>query len=254
MKNKLLKKFIGWLGYKLIDKDYVKNNRIIEDKSFLEIDKILNYLVKNNIIKSLIQIGANDGQRFDSLNRFIKDYKIKSLLVEPIEEHFKDLKKNYDNIENIYFENSLISVNNEVSYLYKVNEKFLSQYGDHIKGISSFNYQHLIKHGVKDKHIIKQKANSISIKELLIKHKFDNFDLLFIDTEGYDGAIVNDFLINNTTRPFIIFEYIHINNETFKILVNNFKKFDYNFFPINENIICIPKEKRDTFIFQKDFE
>ena len=252
MKNKILKKFVGCLGYKLVDKDFVKNNRIIEDKSFLQIDKILNYLIKNNIIKSLVQIGANDGRRFDSLNKFIKDYKVKSLLVEPIEEHFKDLKKNYNNMKNIYFENSLISVNNEISYLYKVNEKSFNQYGDHIKGISSFNYEHLIKHGVKKKDIIKQKANSLTISELLIKHKFDSFDLLFVDAEGYDGAIINDFLINNTIRPYIIFEYIHINNKTFKILIDNFKNFDYLFFSINENIICIPNECKDYFIFQKN--
>ena len=251
MKNKILKKFVGWLGYKLVDKDFVKNNRIIDDKSFLEIDKILNFLIKNNIVKSLIQIGANDGKRFDNLNSFIKDYKIKSLLVEPIEEYFEDLKKNYNNIENIYFENSLISVNNEVSYLYKVNKKSLEKYDDHIKGISSFDYEHLIKHGVKKKDIIKQKTNSITISELLKKHRFDNFDLLFIDAEGYDGAIVNDFLKENISRPYIIFEYIHINNKTFKILVDNFNKFDYIFFPINENIICIPKEKKDSFIFKK---
>ena len=254
MKNKFLKKFVGWLGYKLIDKDFVKNNRIIEDTSFLEIDKILNYLIKNNIVKSLVQIGANDGKRFDNLSKFIRNYKVKSLLVEPIEEHFKDLKKNYENVENIYFENSLISVNNEISHLYKVNEKSFAQYGDHIKGISSFSYNHLIKHGVKKKDIIKQKANSITISELLIKHKFDNFDLLFVDAEGYDGTIINDFLINNNIRPYIIFEYIHIDNQTFKTLVNNFRNLDYIFFPINENIICIPKERKDNFIFKKDLE
>lgn len=253
MKNKVLKKFVGWLGYKLIDKDFVKNNRIIEDKSFLEISKILNYLVKNSIVKSLVQIGANDGKRFDNLNSFIKEYKIKSLLVEPIKEHFEDLKKNYNNTNNIYFENSLISVNNEISYLYKVNEKSLNKYGEHIKGISSFNYEHLIKHGVKKKDVIKQKANSITMNELLTKHKFDNFDLLFIDAEGYDGAIVNDFLTTDTIRPYIIFEYIHIDNNTFKILIDNFKKFNYIFFSINENIICIPKEKKDDFIFKLKF-
>ena len=253
MKNKVLKKFVGWLGYKLIDKDFVKNNRIIEDKSFLEISKILNYLVKNSIVKSLVQIGANDGKRFDNLNSFIKEYKIKSLLVEPIKEHFEDLKKNYNNTNNIYFENSLISVNNEISYLYKVNEKSLNKYGEHIKGISSFNYEHLIKHGVKKKDVIKQKTNSITMNELLTKHKFDNFDLLFIDAEGYDGAIVNDFLTTDTIRPYIIFEYIHIDNNTFKILIDNFKKFNYIFFSINENIICIPKEKKDDFIFKLKF-
>ena len=108
-------------------------------------------MLKNNIVKSLVQIGANDGKRFDSLNSFIKKYKVKSLLVEPIKEHFEDLKKNYNNMSNIYFENSLITVNNEISYLYKVNEKSLNKYGEHIKGISSFNYNHLIKHGVKKK-------------------------------------------------------------------------------------------------------
>ena len=253
MKNKILKKIIGIFGYKLIDKNHIKNNRIIEDKSFLKINKILNYLIKNNIVKSLVQIGANDGKRFDSLNSFIKKYKVKSLLVEPIKEHFEDLKKNYNNMSNIYFENSLITVNNEISYLYKVNEKSLNKYGEHIKGISSFNYNHLVKHGVKKKDIIKQIANSITMSELLIKHQFKNFDLLFIDAEGYDGIIINDFLVSNTLRPYIIFEYIHIDNNTFKTLIDNFKKFDYDFFSINENVICIPKEKKDNFIFQLKF-
>ena len=253
MKNKILKKIIGIFGYKLIDKNHIKNNRIIEDKSFLKINKILNYLIKNNIVKSLVQIGANDGKRFDSLNSFIKKYKVKSLLVEPIKEHFEDLKKNYNNMSNIYFENSLITVNNEISYLYKVNEKSLNKYDEHIKGISSFNYNHLVKHGVKKKDIIKQIANSITMSELLIKHQFKNFDLLFIDAEGYDGIIINDFLANNTLRPYIIFEYIHIDNNTFKTLIDNFKKFDYDFFSINENVICIPKEKKDDFIFKLKF-
>ena len=73
MKNKFLKKIAGVLGYKLVDKNLIKNNRIIEHNNFLKIDKILHYLIKNNIVKSLIQIGANDGKRFDTLNSFIKD-------------------------------------------------------------------------------------------------------------------------------------------------------------------------------------
>ena len=253
MKNKFLKKIVGWLGYKLVDKDIIKNNRIIGNKSFLNIEKILNYLTKNNIVNSLVQVGANDGQRFDALNRFIKDYKIRCILVEPIEEHFKDLKNNYKGFKNIFFENSLISVNNEILYLYKANAKSLANYGDHVKGISSFDYKHLIKHGVRKKHIIKQKVNSITIKDLLLKYKFNNFDLLFIDAEGYDGKIVNDFLSNSLIRPYIIFEYIHIDHKTFKNLTLNLTKNDYIFFSINENLICIPKEKQSSFIFQNIF-
>ena len=253
MKDKILKKFVGWFQYKLVDKKHIKNNRILDEKSFLSLERILKYLINNKIIKSLIQIGANDGVRFDSLNTFIKEYKLSCLLVEPIKEHFDDLKKNYANIENIIFENSSISVENEISHLYKVKVEFLNIYGDHVRGITSFNIEHLINHGVKKKHIMKQEVASLSIKELISKHKFKYFELLFIDAEGYDGKIVNDFLLTSSIRPYIIFEYIHINNDTFKIVTDNLKKNKYIFFPVNENIICIPQEKKDIFVFQLNF-
>ena len=41
MKHKLLKKIIGIFGYKLIEKNFVKNERLISSKSFLKIDKLL---------------------------------------------------------------------------------------------------------------------------------------------------------------------------------------------------------------------
>ena len=38
MKNKILKKIVGIFGYKLIDKNHIKNNRILEDNSYLSND------------------------------------------------------------------------------------------------------------------------------------------------------------------------------------------------------------------------
>ena len=152
MKNKIFKKIIGILGYKLIDKNHIKNNRILDDNSYLNSEKILDYLFNQKKINYLIQIGANDGLRFDNLNHYIKKNKTKSLLVEPIKENFDDLKNNYKDCENIIFENLAISVNNEISFLYKVNPLRLKNYsGDHFAGITSFDKNHLIKHGVKKK-------------------------------------------------------------------------------------------------------
>jgi len=248
MKHKLLKKIIGLLGYKLISKNSIKNNRILGNVNYLNLPRVLEHLIKNKIVNSIIQIGANDGNRFDDLSPFIKKYNLKSILVEPIKENFEDLKKNYNGFENIFFENSAISVDDEISFLYKVKLKYINMYGEHIKGISSFNIEHLTNHGVKKLHIEKEKINSISIKELLIKYELENFDLLFLDAEGYDGNIVNDFLINSSIRPYIIFEYIHINNNIFKILIQKLTNNNYHLFSINENIICIP-EKKDSLFF-----
>ena len=93
MKNKILKKILGLVGYKLIEKEVFKNERLISGKSYLTIDKLLKTLFEEKRINYLIQIGANDGERFDVLNYYIKNYQTKSLLVEPIKENFEKFKK-----------------------------------------------------------------------------------------------------------------------------------------------------------------
>ena len=243
MKHKLFKKIAGIFGYKLIDKNHVKNNRVLESNSYLKSEKIFNFLFDQKKINCLIQIGANDGLRFDNLNYYIKKYKTKSILVEPIEKNFEDLKNNYKEYKNIIFENLAISVNNEISYLYKVNPLKLKKYlGDHYVGITSFDKNHLIKHGVKNKDIIKEKVNTISINNLIIKHNLNKFDLLFVDAEGYDADIVSDFLSYSLIRPIIIFEYLHVTNKKFEILVNQLNEKKYVYFSLNENMFCFPEE------------
>ena len=75
MNHKILKKFCGLMGFRLIDKKFFKNNRIISAYSFLTIKKVLSELFQQNKINSIVQIGANDGVRFDDLNIFINKYK-----------------------------------------------------------------------------------------------------------------------------------------------------------------------------------
>lgn len=242
MKHKILKKILGILNYKLIDKNYFKNFRIISNTAALNDEKLLKNLY-NHKIKQIIQIGANDGVRFDNLNKFIKKNKINSILVEPIKKNFNELEKNYKNFKFVKLENVAITINNEINYLYKVEEKFLKYYDNHVPGITSFNKNHLLKHDVKEKHIIKEKVNSTSIKNLIKKYNLKKLDLLYIDTEGYDGKIVLDFLKIKSLNPIIIFEFIHIENIVFKKVITKLRSSNYKFFPINENLICLPKNK-----------
>ena len=243
MKHKIFKKIAGIFGYKLIEKNYIKNNRTLEDNSYLDSKKILNFLFEQKKINHLIQIGANDGLRFDSLNYYIKKYKTKSILVEPIKDNFEDLKNNYKEYENIIFENLAISVNNEISYLYKANPLKLKNYiGDHYIGITSFDKNHLIKHGVKKNDIIKEKVKSISINDLILKHNIKKFELFFVDAEGYDADIVNDFLSSSLIRPIIILEYLHIPNKKFQNLTDILKEKKYVYFSLKENMFCFPEE------------
>lgn len=239
---KFIKKIIGIFGFKLVSKNLVKINREISNNNHLSLDIILYSIFETKNITGIIQIGANDGIRFDNINKYIKKYKTKSILVEPIKEYFDQLKKNYNSYNNVFFENLAISVNNQINYLYKVKTNDLNKYDEHIKGISSYSLDHLIKHGVKKKHITKEKIESISITKLFKKYNFD-INFLFIDAEGYDADIVIDLLQNSNYRPIIIIEYIHIHLSSIKILNNLFKEKNYKYLKINENLICIPNEQ-----------
>ena len=237
---KFLKKFVGIFGFKIISKNLIKVEREINNSNYLTLDKFLQNIFQKQNISALIQIGANDGLRFDYINKYIKQYKIKSILVEPIKEYFDQLKKNYKGSKNIFFENLAISVKDQINYLYKVKTKYLEKYDEHIKGISSFDFNHLIKHGVKKKHITKEKIESISIVKLFEKYNFD-INLLFIDAEGYDAKIAIDLLQNSNFKPIIVIEYVHVPLSTIKNLNNLLTEKNYRYFRINENLICVPK-------------
>ena len=94
MLSKILKKIAGICGFKLIDKDLIKNNRLIAESNLYSLQDILHNVFKNKIINQLIQIGSNDGKRFDIINEYIKIYSPNCVLVEPIKTYFNQLKQN----------------------------------------------------------------------------------------------------------------------------------------------------------------
>ena len=81
MKNKLFNKIAGWFGYKIIEKKLHKNNRLIDRFSTLKTESLISTMFKKNLISKIVQIGANDGERFDVLKNFLGRQNIKELLV-----------------------------------------------------------------------------------------------------------------------------------------------------------------------------
>ena len=117
-KNKLLKKIIGLLGYKIINKESAKTERLIESLAF-NCSDFIKYLIKEKNVNQVIQVGANDGESDDFLRDSInKDTKV--LLIEPIKSAFSELKKNYSNFINIEFINKAVDINKGKKKIYSV--------------------------------------------------------------------------------------------------------------------------------------
>ena len=89
MNNKILKKILGLYGFKLIEKGLVKNQRLISINSELNINFILQRIFNKFQIENIIQIGANDGKRFDDLRPYIKSKNKFCVLIEPLKKYFE---------------------------------------------------------------------------------------------------------------------------------------------------------------------
>ena len=125
-------------------------------------------------------------------------------------------------------------------------ENKLNLYDEHVVGITSFDYTHLIKHGVKKSHIETEDVSSISIHELIKKYDIKSLDLLMIDTEGYELNVLKGLSKNSKKVKLIYFEH-HYDD----MIIKDYKFSDIHKFLKNRGFIMIKKSK---MIFRKSFE
>ena len=193
----------------------------------------------------LVVIGACHG--FD-LVQDINKVKKPVLLVEPLDYNFKLLKKNFQDYENIYFEQSFISNNSKSIIFYYVKEDSIKKLGKHwASGIGSFSKEHILNHKSKRFQIEESDIGSMDIisqtfNQLCEKYNIDTIDNLLIDVEGHEMSILKSIDFNKILISEIKFEFKHLTS-TFNYensldeLIKLFKQNNYSeVFRDKENI------------------
>ena len=202
-----------------------ENTPILLDNLYSDLKFLKKYLKKN---PEILDIGANIGQ-FAILAKYIfPNASINSY--EPNKKIFQLLKKNTQNYKKIQIFNFAVGDANEEKQLYYVNNK--SAQGSIYKNNCSYN--------LSNKEILKEK---ILIKKInLLK----NYDLVKIDTEGYELKIIKSIKYFN-------FKYIYIENSEniYPFLKNNFflKKISEEFKKVSKSIKIIKIFKRKYDIY-----
>jgi hypothetical protein len=110
---------------------------------------------------SLVVIGACHGSDLvQDINKVQKPV----LLVEPLDYNFQLLKKNFEDYDNIYFEQSFISNNSKSIIFYYVKENSIKKLGKHwASGIGSFSKEHILNHKSKRFQIEESDIESMNI-------------------------------------------------------------------------------------------
>jgi FkbM family methyltransferase len=172
-------------------------------------EDILYQLIKKRETINFIQIGANDGKRFDPIHEFIKynPNNIKGIVIEPVKDYYQQLVKTYANYSNIKPLNFAIHNKLKETKIYKVGKQFESKVPEFALGIASFDKDHHKKTNIPSNFIVTETVNCKQLKEIIAEHKIDHLDILLLDTEGYDYEILNNINFDEVNPSLIRFEH-----------------------------------------------
>lgn len=160
-----------------------------------------------------VQIGANDGVRFDDLYKFVTNHACAGIVVEPLPDAFERLRANYADYPRILPINVAIHEAADSLSLYRVAPAAFSRYAGWASGVASFDREHLLRHGIAPEDVTAVSVRCTPLMKLLEETAMLDADLLQIDTEGYDAAILR-MIDYSRFRPRLI-KYEHKSMRTY---------------------------------------
>jgi FkbM family methyltransferase len=187
---------------------FLKNPQV---EMSLTLEFVLAHLMLRKKELYFIQIGANDGMKDDPLQKFVKEYDWKGILVEPIPEAFEALKKNYGENPKLKFINAAIAEQDGVRTLYSF------KHDDGFKGgtlYSSFRRDVLLRNirfiPETAQQVVEVPVKCLSMCSLLREAGDNVVDLLLVDTEGYDFTILKMIDFSMLKPRIICYEHTHL--------------------------------------------
>ena len=153
------------------------------------------------------------------------------VLVEPDIKSFELLKRNYNGMKNLQFENSAISnKDGDINFYISPNNMLSSLHNDEwFKGRNyGKSYDRRISLGGSKLISI----NSMTLKSLLLKYDIKGIDLLQIDTEGYDLEILKQIDFRLIKPKMICFEHHHFSQEEIQPCYESLRNSGYSIMKI----------------------
>jgi len=214
--------------------------RFLVEHPELQIQSILPILVGNEIARStdgfrFLQIGAFDGVENDPIRELVETFDIAGVIVEPQRGAFDQLTENYRGFQGISMVNAAIGSANGEREFFTVGSESIQQ--------ASFDKAHLIKHNISEDEIVSVKVRCTTVETVLKQHAFDSVDLIQIDAEGFDAAILRSINLDDITPAIIRFERAHIPEQELEQCLSRLADHSYRFIVERRDITALRQGK-----------
>lgn len=154
---------------------------------------------------NIFQIGTCKGN--DDVTKLIKQHSPDLVvLVEPNAFHNEDILKCYEGVDNVHLENIVITNNphqNTAFFYYHEDDGPLFE-------VASLDIYHILKHGYHRNGIVAKEIPAMTVGQLLEKYGCKEVDILFVDAEGFDDAIIRSIDFGECNIKTIYYENLHL--------------------------------------------
>jgi (heptosyl)LPS beta-1,4-glucosyltransferase len=179
---------------------------VITRKPELTVRSCLPYVIGHELLNNgqltFMQIGAFDGALDDDLRSLVARHKLRGVLIEPQPTAFAQLTETYANQPQVRLLQAAIAEEDGTRDLFcKRGEASM---------VASFNREHLRRHGVADGDIVSQQVPCYTIESAARAAGLERIDVLQIDAEGYDWAIIRSIDFARWRPRVLRFEYRHM--------------------------------------------
>ena len=198
---------------------------------------IINTMLRDAPVLSFVEVGANDGKSADPLFKYVLDGHLKGLLIEPMPDPFARLQKTYEGTEGNTFLNLGVGRTDGEIELYHSERSTLTTANPE-------------KNALKDRADLKKATVPVkSLANILDEHAMKSFDILQIDTEGYEWEILEEFPLKNYDISVIFIEFYCL---SIKERIGMFQKLldaEYSYYFDGTNLLAAKPEKFPSLTF-----
>lgn len=186
----------------------------------------------------VLQIGANDGQRGDALWAIRDVCNWRGVLVEPQPEPFAKLCALYRDTPDVICENVAIGPSEGQLTLYRLRRSDGQLTGDDLTAASREKLERTMRYLFMDANIEPFQVPVMTPSAVLRKNNIEQLDILVIDTEGMDAAILGAFDFN-IYKPIILqFEIINLTHNELDMCLSLLKQHHYQYAVAERDIIA----------------
>ena len=205
--RRILKLALKYAGYRIEALDRFK----------MHLDELL---VRQGENFFFVQIGANDGIRFDGLYDFVTRNRVRGLVVEPLTYYFERLRENYRRYPGVVPVRTAIHASETSATIHVPDPAKSESLPDWADGIGSLNPEHHVSLQIPSHCIMRETVPCMPFEKLMQDNRVKRISLLQIDTEGYDTEIIKMIDFSKWKPELIKFEHVSATAEDLATVIN----------------------------------